>query len=646
MSQNIINLYQKYKKEYETTGKNKHLYIRYDRKLKKLGINLDKKKIEKNEIIEKKKETKESNEIIEKNEINNYHNSRVAWGLDTSYAGYPFISKFLDCKLLVYNYRLHYWDNKCPNLYSYLYHKKLVLNELYHAKHLFIFGAMGLKYLLNILGSIKKKLSDYKVTFFITDWWYIKDKKINNDTIYKALKNVKELENLVMPDLVPYVKRDGLSFRPYYQHIPIKMKDNISKYNEFTVIHSPGLKRISDHKGTSIIKEVCKELNIKLIVIENRTWEESVEIKRKGHIFIDQIITDKVRQEINYNDYYGGVGKSGLEAMKCGILTIVSGYPGSLLGTSNHPPPPIDLVKDKNDLKKMISFYRNNPEYLKIKATEQKLYADKYTSFDFVLNNVDKNIKKIKQIRVSKNLAFFSDKIKKKYELKEYNDINEPVLFFGLYNQDDYNAVKNHKGPIVFLWAGTDSRYVNEYTYLKKEAKNISNRGRHIAISMCVQKRLRNININSEYIPICPTKIKKNIQPKGDCVYFYGKGKNYGEELVPEIQKRIPYKIIKTSFNTYSNEELQEIYKKCFIGLRLTPVDGLSNTVVELGLMGRKVIYNSNYLPNAIKYSNIDSIVESINKEFKNKENNSESVANDMINYFNNYHDYWLYVST
>lgn len=40
MSEKIINLYHIYKKEYEETGKNKELYIRYYRKLKKLGIKL------------------------------------------------------------------------------------------------------------------------------------------------------------------------------------------------------------------------------------------------------------------------------------------------------------------------------------------------------------------------------------------------------------------------------------------------------------------------------------------------------------------------------------------------------------------------------------------------------------------------------
>ena len=601
-----------------------------------------KKESEEEKENNRKRKKKSKKKHINKN---NYHNNRVAWGLDTSYAGYPFIGKFLDCRLLVHNYRLPYWDNKCPNLYSYLDNKEFVLNELYYAEHLYIFGAMGLRYLLVILANMHKKLSDYKVTFFITDHWYMRDKTQNNNKIQNALKNVEELEILVMPDCVPYVIKDGLSFKPYYQHIPFEMKDNINKHKELTVSHSPGLKKQCNHKGSAEIERVCKKLNIKLQIISGVTWEESIKIKQKSHIFIDQIINDQFRKEIGI-DYFGGIGKSGLEAMKCNCLTITSGYPGSMIGNSEHPAPPVDVVKDENDLEKILSYYKDNLDSIKVKAAKQKEYADKYTSFDFVLNNVDKNVKKIKQIRVSNNIAFFSDKIKNKYELKDYTDIYEPALFFGLYNNDDYNAVDKHKGPIVFLWSGSDARYAKKYTFLKKAAQKIRNRGRHIAISLCVQQRLKEIDVYSEFIPICPTKIIKNLQPKGDCIYFYGKGPNYGEELIPEIEKRIPYKIIKTVANSFSSEELEEVYKKCFIGLRLTPVDGLSNTVIELGLMGRKVVYNCNPLPNAIQYSDIDSIVKIINEEYINKNKSSESIADDMVNYFNLYHDYWLYVST
>ena len=45
MSQSLINLYNKYKKEYERTGNNRHMVVRYDRKLKEYKINSKKKSI-------------------------------------------------------------------------------------------------------------------------------------------------------------------------------------------------------------------------------------------------------------------------------------------------------------------------------------------------------------------------------------------------------------------------------------------------------------------------------------------------------------------------------------------------------------------------------------------------------------------------
>jgi len=41
MSEKIITLYQKYKKEYEKTGRYKHIVVRYTRELKRLGINVN-----------------------------------------------------------------------------------------------------------------------------------------------------------------------------------------------------------------------------------------------------------------------------------------------------------------------------------------------------------------------------------------------------------------------------------------------------------------------------------------------------------------------------------------------------------------------------------------------------------------------------
>ena len=83
-------------------------------------------------------------------------------------------------------------------------------------------------------------------------------------------------------------------------------------------------------------------------------------------------------------------------------------------------------------------------------------------------------------------------------------------------------------------------------------------------------------------------------------------------------------------------------YKSCFIGLRLTTHDGLPNTICELGLMGRRCIYNGQ-LPHSIPYSNADDIVESIEREFKSRNEDNTLIANDMYDYLN-IGDDWLYV--
>ena len=50
------------------------------------------------------------------------------------------------------------------------------------------------------------------------------------------------------------------------------------------------------------------------------------------------------------------------------------------------------------------------------------------------------------------------------------------------------------------------------------------------------------------------------------------------------------------------------------MGLRLIDHDGLSNTVVEMGLMGRKTVHNGS-VPACLRYRNIDDIFNHIEIE-------------------------------
>ena len=103
--------------------------------------------------------------------------------------------------------------------------------------------------------------------------------------------------------------------------------------------------------------------------------------------------------------------------------------------------------------------------------------------------------------------------------------------------------------------------------------------------------------------------------------------KNFKKDFINEIQKKINFEIITTSHENlkdyYDIKYLKnEFYDKCFLNLNLTGGHGLS-TVIELGLMGRKTIFKSEYknniqrleFPNFIDYSSIDDIIGIIDNE-------------------------------
>ena len=98
----------------------------------------------------------------------------------------------------------------------------------------------------------------------------------------------------------------------------------------------------------------------------------------------------------------------------------------------------------------------------------------------------------IKQIYISKYLIHLKYRICKHYNLKTYNDISKPCLFFGAYTIVDFETIKYHKSFKYIMFGGPD---VNN---LKKI--NIKYNTKIISISKDIQERLNKINIKSEYI--------------------------------------------------------------------------------------------------------------------------------------------------
>jgi len=213
-----------------------------------------------------------------------------------------------------------------------------------------------------------------------------------------------------------------------------------------------------------------------------------------------------------------------------------------------------------------------------------------------------------------------------------YTNPLKTAFFFGCYGEIQLQQAKDHKGKLYLCWTGGDIRYLKKHPELVElvRGENII----HIAISNFIEKDLKEFGLDYICAPILPFKTEFSPVPLGDSIYIYKSQHSlYGRELNNKIKERLPdIHFIESEFGVHSREEMQYIYGRCFTGLRLTSHDGLSNTVCEMGLMGRKVIWNGN-TPNALAWTDEDSIIQAIELARKAK---PHKVADDMRHYLKN----------
>jgi hypothetical protein len=216
----------------------------------------------------------------------------------------------------------------------------------------------------------------------------------------------------------------------------------------------------------------------------------------------------------------------------------------------------------------------------------------------------------------------FKENFLKKYKLKRYHNRNEPCIFFGCYKHyaRDCEAIVRHRGLAIILWGGSDAQHIHkkrQHMRALRGKKNLWN----IAMSDYIANDMRRLGFKYKKIPVCPTRIEKfNPCPNGPYVYVYGshtRDYDYGMDLIRRVQRRASNLKFVMGYSQPPGhivyEKMPEIYKQCFCGLRLTRHDGLSNTVVELGLMGRRCFWNGGS-PNAITWdeNNLGALVQKL----------------------------------
>lgn len=232
-------------------------------------------------------------------------------------------------------------------------------------------------------------------------------------------------------------------------------------------------------------------------------------------------------------------------------------------------------------------------------------------------------------IYISKHIIFFKESILKTYShLKNRYDPNKPVIFFGMYGEEDFKTLLEHKSKCLIIWGGSDSLIMlkgkkNISQILDKLLKN-KEKVFHIAQSKWISEDLKKLNYHHKLLPwYCLDKSKFKCTKKGDSIYVYLPKKFYGFNLFEKLKKKLngKYKFIIGGGNLNTEpkipyDKMPETYSKCFIGLRMVPHDGLGSTVQELGLMGIKCVHNG-ISPSALNYKTVDDIIKHIENEAK-----------------------------
>lgn len=220
---------------------------------------------------------------------------------------------------------------------------------------------------------------------------------------------------------------------------------------------------------------------------------------------------------------------------------------------------------------------------------------------------------RITQGHVSKSVGDFP--FLEQMQLTEYVDSGRPIVFFGCYSEEDLTNICNHQGKKIVFWCGQDSVeaiFYGRYHFLK-DCIHVSHLVNVVkALSPFLNVRLINpVSLGGHFKP----------SPLGKKVYAYTPGNlvYHNVSMVNFLKAKLPYEFMIGDGSVEQSEWLSgygnELYDDCFVGLCLSGFAGGGQTVLQLGLKGRKVITNVLTLPNCIAWETLQDIEEAIKIE-------------------------------
>lgn len=235
---------------------------------------------------------------------------------------------------------------------------------------------------------------------------------------------------------------------------------------------------------------------------------------------------------------------------------------------------------------------------------------------------------RITQVHQSKSVERYP--VKETYGLSEYNNPNEPAIFFGLYHEEDIELLLNHKGLAVIRWCGRDSNFP-DWNLLKKP--NI-----HSCTPLKIVQRVADSQIGCKLIGSLPPKIT-GATPNGNMVYAYipkGAEKYSRMDIVEKLTEK--YQVIigdgSVDILEWRNGKSLEYYNKCFIGLFLSHLSGGAAGISEMGVLGKRVVTNVSEGKHCLPWNTIVDIEAHIEREKRLIGYTNHYLASAVINQF------------
>lgn len=247
---------------------------------------------------------------------------------------------------------------------------------------------------------------------------------------------------------------------------------------------------------------------------------------------------------------------------------------------------------------------------------------------------------KIEQVYISHHVTFFAKQFMQLWGLREYDNANDPALFFGCYDHREIEIIKAHRGFKLVMPTGEDS----SCAFIPED--NV-----HILNTPFIRKPADQPDFCTSRILNIPVKDFRTFKPVplGNKIYCYqGRGtegckRKYNYDLLKEVMQELGEDKFLIGYQGHTPEQMiEKFYKHSFINLQLNEFAGFSSTL-EMAHMGRLSLCNAPAafcLPHDRTAKDIISFIE-LWKPKKVSDLAIKIVSNEATNYMH-YSNDWL----